>query len=319
MSEKQSPLSPHPDLPDFARQIDWNLFALFYEIVRAGGIGAAARRLNRQQPTISAGLKRLEDQLGVELLRRTSTGVEPVPAGRALFELCETMMGSVRCVPHEVAKAAGIVEGVIHVRMISSLVAPAFDEALSAFHASHPGVEIHLEVTPWRDVIKALKSGEAEVGIACDHAPSRELRYTPLIKEVQQLYCGPGHPLYGKTIRHPADLENEAYIQTGDDEPDELLRFRHRYGIGQRTGGFAENLHEVKRLIERGIGIGFLPTCVAETLDQGQTLWPLVSEDLLPDYHVFLITRGEPARNTPTEFFLDEIMSHLSLPAPTPR
>lgn len=81
-----------PDERHFARNVDWNLFHLFVEIVQSGGISAAARHLNRQQPTVSAGLKRLEDQLGVELFHRSSQGVELTPAGRALLPLCQKMV-----------------------------------------------------------------------------------------------------------------------------------------------------------------------------------------------------------------------------------
>ena len=191
---------------NFARKVDWNLFQLFHEVVRAGGIGAAARRLNRQQPTVSAGLKRLEDHLGVVLLKRTASGIELLPAGRALFDLCETMMGAVRAAPHDVALAAGLVEGVINIRMISSVVSAEFDAALAGLHRHHPGVGIHIEVAPWREVIAALKAGEAEVGIACDSAPDAALCYQPLMREVQQLYCHKAHALYGMTVPQPGDL-----------------------------------------------------------------------------------------------------------------
>ncbi|PKQ08249.1 MAG: LysR family transcriptional regulator [Alphaproteobacteria bacterium HGW-Alphaproteobacteria-11] len=295
----------------FPRHVDWNLFRIFHEIVRAGGIGAAARKLNRQQPTLSAALKRLEDDLGTPLLRRTAQGVELLPAGRALFELCETMIGAVRAAPHEVAKAAGRVEGVINIRMISSVVSAEFDAALVALHRHHPGVGIHIDVCPWREVIGALKSGEAEIGIACDSAPDPALRYQPLMKEVQQLYCDRNHALYGQTVPRPADLADRAFVATGADEPEELASFRRRYGLGRKVGGIAENLHEAKRLIELGVGIGFLPTCVAETLDSRGALWPLLPETALPTYQVYLVTRDEPARNTPTELFLAEILGRL--------
>ena len=295
----------------FARKVDWNLFQLFHEIVRAGGIGAAARRLNRQQPTVSAALKRLEDHLGVTLLKRTASGVELLPAGRALFDLCETMMGAVRAAPHEVAVAAGLVEGVINIRMISSVVSPEFDAALAGLHKHHPGIGVHIDVAPWRDVIEALKSGEAEVGIACDNAPDAGLCYQLLMKEVQQLYCHRTHALYGMTVPQPSDLADLPFIATGLDEPQELANFRTRYGLGSRIGGYAENLHETKRLIELGLGIGFLPTRVAETLDHDRALWPLLPENVLPAYQVYLVTRDEPARNTPTELFLAEITGKI--------
>lgn len=298
-----------PDNTVFPRRVDWNLFRIFHEIVRAGGIGAAARKLNRQQPTLSAALKRLEDDLGTQLLRRTAQGIELLPAGRALFELCETMIGAVRAAPHEVAKAAGRVEGVINIRMISSVVSAEFDAALSALHRRHPGVGIHIDVCPWRAVIHALKSGEAELGIACDSAPDAGLRYQPLMKEVQQLYCGAGHPLRGRTFADPAALADIPFVLTGADEPDELTLFRGRYGLGRRTGGLAENLHEARRLIELGVGIGFLPTGVAALA--GTALWPLLPEALLPACQIYLVTRDDPARNTPTELFLAEIRERL--------
>jgi DNA-binding transcriptional LysR family regulator len=296
----------------FFRNVDWNLFPLFFDIVHSGGISAAARRLNKQQPTISAGLKRLEDHLGVELCRRTSHGIELTAAGRALLALCETMVTAVRAVPHEVAKAANRVEGKIHIRTISSVVSPELDEALIVFHRTHPGVEIHLDVAPWRDVVKSLDAGDVEVGIACDSAPSAELHYVAIMKEVQQLYCSREHGLYGRSVGQPSALIDEAFILTGEDEPEELALFRRRFGLGERVGGFAENLHEVRRLIELGIGIGFLPTCVvAEADGSTQGLWPLLPDTLLPSYHVYLITRKEPERNTPTELFVDEILRRL--------
>lgn len=300
-----------PDERHFARNVDWNLFHLFVEIVQSGGISAAARHLNRQQPTVSAGLKRLEDHLGVELFHRTSLGVELTSAGRALLPLCQAMVEAARAAPHEVAKAANLLEGIISICTISSVVSPQFDEALAAFHRAHPGVEIKLEVMPWRQVVKALRLGDAEIGVACDSAPSEGLCYEPLLREVQQLYCGRGHPLFGRRIGLPSDLCDEAFVQTGQDEPEELERFRRRFGLGGRAGGFAENLHEVTRLIELGVGIGFLPTCVAEPMVAEGRVWPLLAVDLLPSYHVYLVTRKVSSRNTPTEIFVGEVMKRL--------
>jgi DNA-binding transcriptional LysR family regulator len=298
----------------FLRNVDWNLLHLFYDIVHSGGISAAARRLNRQQPTISAALKRLEDHLGVELFRRTGHGVELTAAGRALLPLCESMVKAVRAVPHEIAKAADLVEGKIHIRTISSVVSTEFDEALAVFHRSHPGVEIHLDVAPWREVVRSVDNGEVQVGIACDSAPSAALNYAPLTKEVQQLYCSRDHRLYGTSVRDPSALVDETFILTGQDEPEELERFRRRFGLGLRVGGFAENLHEVRRLIELGVGIGFMPTCVADmpSCDMPRrALWPLLRDELLPAYHVHLITGKQSDRSTPTELFLQEILPRL--------
>ncbi|MGE0666715.1 MAG: LysR family transcriptional regulator [Sphingomonadales bacterium] len=274
----------------FARQLDWNLLKIFHEIVSAGGISAAARSLNRRQPTVSAALKRLEDRLGMTLCVRTSRGIELNSAGRALFAACETMHDAVTRLPNETAKAAGTLTGSLTVRMISDLVSPQLDRAAILFHRLHPAVEIRLDIAPWRSVIASVRAGETDIGIACDSAPSEDMHYESLMAETQQLYCGPSHPLFGHGPRHPREFVGDQFVLTGQDEPEELERFRRRFGLGRRAGGFAETLHEVKRLIHLGIGIGFLPTIVAEP-EGSERLWPLLPPEMLPSYHVYLITR----------------------------
>lgn len=293
----------------FAQRIDWNLLKLFAEIIRSGGIGAAARRLNRQQPSISAALKRLEDQIGTRLCLRSPAGIEPTAAGRALLRICEQMALSVREIPHEVAKVAGMVEGSIRLHMISNLVSPAFERALVGFNAAYPGIEIKFDIAAHASVIRAVSKGEAEIGLAGDTAPAAGLTYRPLMRETQQLYCGPRHPAFGTPPGHPGDFTGERFILTGEDETEQLRQFRRRFGLGNRIGGYAENLHEVRRLIELGLGIGFLPTVVAEAA--GGNLWPLLPREILPSYHVYVITRAEAECSTPTLLLVAAIQAEL--------
>ncbi len=296
----------------FARNLDWNLVKLFLGIVRSGGISTAARALNKQQPTISAGLKRLEDHVGAPLFVRTARGVALTPAGRSFLKAAEEIEVLISGMPGEVARTSGHLNGLVTVRVISDLISPEFDHAMVAFHQINPEVEIRLDIAPWRDVVLSVKDGSADIGIACDSVISADLSYRPLMREWQQLYCGRGHPAFGQGPLAPEVASDDIFVLTGEDEPAELASFRQRYGLGERTGGSAETLHEVKRLIQIGIGIGFLPTVVAaEGVNAGE-LWPMLKPDILPTYHVYLITRdadiGAPARA-----LLEMIDMHLEL------
>jgi DNA-binding transcriptional LysR family regulator len=145
-------------LPDktFASRVDWNLLRTFVEIVRAGGIGAAARKLNKQQPSISAALKRLEEQVGVQLLNRSAGGVEMTAAGTALLALCEEMLEAARMVPHQVAQATKRIEGVVRIQLISAVTSREFDEAIASFHRRNSNIHIEIRVSPWRAVLDAV-------------------------------------------------------------------------------------------------------------------------------------------------------------------
>lgn len=296
---------------NFASRVDWNLLRTFVDIVRAGGVGAAARRLNKQQPSISAALKRLEDQVGVQLLRRSSAGVEMTAAGKALMSLCEDMLESARMVPHQIAQATKRVQGAVRIQMISAVISPELDEAIASFHRREPSVHVEVRLSPWRQVLDALERGEVEVGIGYDSGVRSGLVYEPLFVEHQQLYCARNHPLFGRRISRLGELKDEGFVLTGDDELETITRLRRRYRLGTKTNGQAEDVREAMRLMLLGIGIGFLPVMVAaEAVAKGR-LWPLLHADAEPSYDIFLLARAEPSRDTATQLFLDEVTRRM--------
>ena len=295
----------------FAGRVDWNLLRTFVEIVRAGGIGAAARKLNKQQPSISAALKRLEDQVGVQLLSRSSSGIEPTAAGTALLRLCEDMLEAARMVPHQVAQATKRVQGIVRIQMISAIVSPELDEAIASFHRRNPGIRIEIHVSPWRDVLDALERGEAEIGVGYDNGVRSALVYEPLFVERQQLYCAREHPLFGHRPARLGELKEEGFVLTGADELEAITSLRRRYRLGTRVNGLAQDVGEAVRLIMLGVGIGFLPVPAAAAAVAKGRLWPLLPPDAEPSYDIFLLARAEPARDTATQLFFDEVSRRL--------
>lgn len=306
-------MSDRPPLIDkrFASRVDWNLMRTFVDIVRAGGIGAAARQLNRQQPSISAALKRLEEHVGATLLHRTATGVEMTTAGKAMMALCEDMLESARMVPHHVAQATKRVEGIVRIQIVSGLVSAEFDEAIASFHRRNPAIHIEIRVSPWRDVLDALEQGEVEIGVGYDNSVRGSLMYEPLLVERQQLYCSRSNPYFGYRVSRLGELKDQEFVLTGDDEIELITNLRRRYRLGTKVSGLAEDINEARRLIVQGIGIGFLPVLAAQNEVAKGRLWPILPVDTEPAYDIFLLARAESARDTATQLFWEEVMRRI--------
>ena len=241
----------------FARNVDWNLFKVFHEIARRGGIGAAARALNKKQPSITAALQRLEDQVGATLCTRTPRGVELTIHGHQLLAACESLQASVRNIPRAISATSAEVSGTVTLRVLSNLynlsvLTGIFDD----FHTRYPRIEIRLDVAPWREILNSLKKGEIELAIGFAEELDDRYLFIPITKQPQQLYCGPKHRFLGKPPVSPAVMEAEPFVVTRD-EPLPYIRYRERYGLGRCIGGFADSLNERMWLISAWHGYRF--------------------------------------------------------------
>lgn len=294
----------------FARNLDWNLLKIFLEIARRGGIGAAARSLNKQQPSVSAALQRLESQLGAALCTRTSRGIELTVHGQRVLDVCEAAYSSIRDMPRAVSQARSDTTGTVTLRVISNLyLLPQLTSIFDNFHELYPRIEIRLDVAPWRVVLESLQRREVEIGVGFSDTADDKLIYMKLTEQVQQIYCGPKHPLFNKPPVMPGRLESEPFVITHD-EPKPYVRFREKYGLGRNIGGFADNIQERMWLIQLGMGIGFLPKPIVDASHFSSTLWPLLKPKIAPKVPIYLMASADPVRSAPAQLFF-EVASRL--------
>src|SRR3954447_5744242 len=111
----------------------------FVAVARYRHFGRAAEALYVTQPALFQQVRRLEAELGLALLRRTSRGVELTPAGEDLLGRAEAILGEVAGARGAMDEHAGVVRGAVRVAATTadSLRLP---EVLAAFHRDHPGV-----------------------------------------------------------------------------------------------------------------------------------------------------------------------------------
>jgi len=294
----------------FVRNLDWNLLKIFLEIARRGGIGAAARALNKQQPSVSAALQRLESQMGTALCTRTSRGIELTVQGQHVLATCEAAYASIRDMARTVSTARSDTTGTVTLRVISNLyLLPQLSCVFDTFHDLYPRIEIRLDVAPWRAVLESVQRREVELGIGFADSHDDRLVCILVTEQPQQIYCGPKHPLFGKPPVAPARLEEDPFVIT-QDEPKPYVRFREHHGLGRQVGGFADNLQERMWLIQLGMGIGFLPQPIVDASSFSAHLWPLLAPEVTPKMPIYLLASTDPVRSAPAQL-LFEVASRL--------
>lgn len=287
----------------FQRRLDWNLLKIFDQIAESEGVSNAAKVMLRKQPAVSSSLRQLEDALQVKLCERGPSGFRLTAEGERLYELTGQIVGLIRAAPDDINKVLGELTGTLKICMISNVYLPKLNQCFQKFATDNPRIRLNVSIYPWEVAVNRILSSEADIAVIYQRVPKAELHYQWLCRETQQLYCGPDHALYGTKISNPMDLGNESFILTGLDEAEEVASFRLRYNLGNKAKAVSEDLSEVKRLIQCGIGIGFLPA--PNVRQDDESLWPLFDDTVeLPTYNIWIVSPKPHKRSPIAERFV---------------
>ena len=292
----------------FAASLNWNLLKVFHQIVSANGITAASVALSRKQSTISHALKQLEDELGTRLCLRGPSGFKLTDEGQTLFEYCESIQRKIDEVPNKLDNLAEEIHGQLKLQTISNLVTRRLDRILLSYNKRYPFVELDISIVPWESISRAVLRNQVDIGIAPVSVMFPELRYDFLFSEIHRLYCSSEHHLCGQTITDFAQITNEPFVLTGNDEPEQLTKFRLQRGLGHQLAGISSHLEEAKRLTLIGAGICFLPEGYTVNEVEDGLLWPLTKaiKDLRLD--IFIISHPQIPESLIRQYFIKEVM-----------
>ncbi len=285
----------------FVMDLDWNLLRTFVVIVEEGGITAAGDRLLLSQPAVSLALKRLESHLGARLIDRGGGVFRVTAAGRDLYRDCRDMFEDVARLQETVRESAREISGLVRIALATHVVTPLLDETLAAFCRAHPRVTYRLSIASSSAVSQAVLDNGASLGICLVSHRLTRLDYRMMYREFFGFYCGPTHPLFGRTGLCLADLRGLPVVSFDTDDADDALHpvalLRERNDLDQRVVGHSNHLEEVRRMIVCGLGFGPLPVHVAERDVQHGRLWRLPPYRDPPAIDIYLVTKPSARRN----------------------
>jgi DNA-binding transcriptional LysR family regulator len=213
----------------------------FVAVAEALSFTKAAERLHIAQPALSATIRQLETELGVELFERTSRRVSLTSSGELLLERARITLASA-----DETFAIGRDAGRGLVGRVRTAVSPAarygeVSELYAECSSRRPGIAIEIREHATRDVLAAVRGGDADLGIAwcaegTESLVSERLRDEPLVA-----YVAEDHRLAAAAQVRVEDLADEPIV----------------VGSGAGSAGFTSALIELLR--ERGVSPRTVP------------------------------------------------------------
>ncbi len=232
----------------------------FLAVGTFGGFRRAAEALRVTQPAVSARIKALEESLGVPLFERGRGGLALSAAGRAFRPHAEQLLQAVALARQAVHDLRPQSAGALQIAAALSICTYLLPDVLKRFQAAYPTVMITVRSGHSKEVLEMVLRGEAEIGLARSlHHPAVEtvsLRDDPLI-------------LVGRARDWPTSARR-VRLEAVADRP--LVLFDRgssdwtlSHGLFRRAGLVpnvvmeVETIETAKRMVERGVGIAFLP------------------------------------------------------------
>ena len=152
-------------------------FRLFYRTATLGTISGAAEAAHISQPALSQQIKRLEQDLGFDLLRRSNKGVELTEAGKIVAKYAEHFISLQDNLLADLATMANSEAGNLTVRVAASPVVGVYGLPCTMFQvkSTFPEVIFNLTTRPSREVEQAILQGESDIGFMVGPPASKEL------------------------------------------------------------------------------------------------------------------------------------------------
>lgn len=247
---------------------------MFLAVAKEGHFGRAAQSMGIAQPTLSAGIKQLEEQLGVLLIFRGSRFGGLTPEGQAALVWARRIVGDSRQLREEMRATRHGLAGRLRVAVIPTALTWAA-KISARFGAAHPNVGFTILSRTSAEILQMIDDLDIDAGISyLDNEPLGKVSTVPLYDERYMLVCGAGSVLARQERVGWSDLHGHRLCLLTSDMQNRRIINRNLAAAGvtpQATVESSSTVVLVAHVLEGG-WLTILPEDIARFLSQGKQL-----------------------------------------------
>ncbi len=224
--------------------------------------GRAAQACFVSQPTLSTQIRKLESDLGVELIERNPRSITLTEAGRAVVDHARAALAEADEIRAIARQAVDPEAGSLRVGIFPTLAPYLLPHVVPAINERFPRLELLLIEDKTDALVARLSDGTLDAGMFAQPVHAGNFHVEPLFDEEFVLAAPESHPLVADASPVSADAlagEDLLLLEEGHCLRDQALEVCRLTGAAERRGFRATSLSTLAQMVSAGVGVTLLP------------------------------------------------------------
>lgn len=240
----------------------------FCTVLNEKSMTAAAQKLFFTQPAISQQIRQLEASIGVELFVRGVRKIKPTSQGQMLYEYAQRILNLADQAELAIQTMGVGVSGPLRIGTLNSIGLHLIGPTFSMFLKSNHQVSLQLRYAQGHQLIRMIEMGEIDLAVL----PDALEEYGRDPKDCEKLFladtelclmASAKNQSLPKSIPSLKEISNRPFVMVSGEYPkfeNFLQKEFKKQNIVPKTVFESSNIGTLKRVVETGVGWGFLPS-----------------------------------------------------------
>lgn len=289
------------------KNINLNLYKIFYEVAKYNSISAASKNMYLSQPAISKAIKNLENELDVILFYRTLNGIILTEKGKELFLIVEQGLNSFRLAEKKMEENINLQKGSLSIGIRSHIASFYLIDKIAEFHKKYNKIDITIISRPSAELLKLMSNNEIDFVI--DSVSEKDELDGFSLEDLETLsHCFIALPdLVNKNVQALKDLEEMPLILpvAHSSHRQYLNALLLKENIIFKNTISIETSELILDMVKKGLGIGYILRDMVKNDLDNENLVEIKIKEELPKIFLKLIYKEKNLAEASRKFIED--------------